>query len=401
MSHPAVALGAPLSADPVRDALIRPIVEGAVAFVLEGYGAERLEAVILTGSLARGEGSVLLGRDRPRLLGDVEFLLILRPPYDWAAARRQTVELSGRATREIGEGGRVASIEFTPAGLSYLRHSVRPCIFAYDLRAHGRVVHGRPNILAEIRPFGVQAIPGQDALELVMNRIVELLMLEAGVGGNGVDGDARAYHLVKTVLDLAGSALAFAGRYVSRYAERQPAFDALLASSPDLRAAIQDCAAFEKALDAATRCKLGPTPELLSGAAAPRRAAAVLAWAKGLWLWEARRLLARPAGGFEDLLRGYLRLEPPLRRLRGWAKFCAHPLRPRGALVPLRATRLLFRSSPRALVYASALLAHEGLAEGRPGWEERAASLLPVSPRTGSEALGEIGAVWRWLIRND
>ncbi len=58
-----VTLDFPLCAEPRRNEAIRPVFERAVNFLLERIGEERLEAVILAGSLARGEGSVLLKPD--------------------------------------------------------------------------------------------------------------------------------------------------------------------------------------------------------------------------------------------------------------------------------------------------------------------------------------------------
>lgn len=397
-----VAVESPFCADPARDAAIRPVVERALDFLLERVGSGLLEAVILTGSLARGEGSVLLRPDGFRLLGDAEFLVIVRPAFDWTEARRRMVELSREATRRIGDDGRVASIEYAPAGLSYLRHAMRPCIFAHDLSRHGKVLWGRADILREVRPFGTDAIPPGDAVELIMNRIVELLMFDLAPRESAPDTLARAYHIVKTTLDLAGSALAFAGRFVSSYARRPAAFAELLAASPDLRSALPDPDVFREELQLASRCKLAPTIELLTPAAAGERVATVLAWAKGLWLWEMRRLLRRPDGSFPELLAGYVGHEPLGQRLRGWVKLCTHPLRPQRALAPLRAGRLLSRGSPRTLVYAAALVAQAGLTEGFADWESEATSLLPVPVRSGNgTVLQQVVDVWRWLIRNN
>lgn len=397
----AIAVETPLCAEPGRDALVRPLVERSVAYLLDELGADRPHAVILAGSLARGEGSVLPRAGGFRLLGDVEFMVVLRAPIDWTDARRQFLELSRRATRELGGGGRVATIEYGPTGLGYLRRNIRPCIFAHDLVTHGKVVAGQRDILREVRPFGVADIPATDAVELVMNRMVELLVLE---DGEGDDDEARGYHLLKTTLDLAGSALAFAGRHVSVQGERAARFPALLESAPDLRAALPDHAAFVVQLERATRGKLAPTRELLLEGDMGARVAAVAGWAKSIWLWEMRRLLGRPAAPFPELLAGYVRHEAMRDRLRGWAKLYLHPLRPRRAFSPWRAGRFLWRTSPRALTYAAALLAcWARTGEGAADWPERAAALLPVRRAAGANGLtaGEVGDLWRWLVRND
>ncbi len=394
-----VAVQFPFCPDPLRDQAIRPVVQRALAFLLERVGATHLEAIILTGSLARGEGSVLLRPNSFRLLGDVELLVILQPPFNWPETRRRMVELSRQATREIGKEGRLASIEYGPAGISYLQRTIRPCIFAYDLFHHGKVVWGRTDILGEIKPFGAEAIPREDAVKLIMNRMVELL-IEVTPRGNGPDSEAHAYRLVKTTLDLAGSALAFAGEYVSPYGERQKPFDALFAISPELKATIHAPKQFQEELEIATHCKLAPTVELLFRDGLSQRVTNVLAWTKGFWLWEMRRLLGHPSGRFPELLEGYLRREPLRQHLKGWIKYLIHPLRPRGGLALFRVGRLLPRASPQTLIYAAALLACDGMVEGREDWEHCAASLLPVPPQNG-DLRYQVGELWRWLVRNN
>lgn len=397
-----VGLDFPLCADPARDELLRPLVDRSLAFLVDEVGAARLDTVILTGSLARGEGSVLLRPDGFRVLGDIEFIFVIRPPYDWPAIRQWVLDLNRRATARIGDGGRVASIEYGPASTIFLGRKIEPSIFAYDLRRHGKVLWGRRDALQEIPPFGVEGIPRWDAVELVMNRMIELLTLTLGtVDGAGRDED-RAYHLVKLPLDLAGSALAFAGRYPCTYAERPDAFVAMLGSMPDLRAALPDPDGFCDELRRATACKLAPTDELLSRRAPGEAVATAIAWARGIWLWEMRRLFGRPSGQVQDLLEAYIGHESAQERLRRWAKFLFHPLRPSGAVSPRAVARHLWRGSPRTMTYAAALLLC-WQAQADPTWRARAAALLPVrNANTDRDAtVREVCDLWRWLIRNN
>lgn len=402
MSH-SIVVDFPLCADPRRDKTARPLVERAATFLLEQAGSASIEAIILTGSLARGEGSVLPGSDGFRLLGDVELLVILRSPVRWAEARRRMAELSRQATCQVGETGHRASIEYAPAGISYLRRSIRPSIFAYDLLHHGRVLWGRAGILGEIRPFGADAIPREDALELTMNRMVELLILRDSRPEEAAPWSC-AYQVAKTLLDLAGSALAFAGRYVSSYERRIGEFRKLEAEEDALRRSLVNADDFLAELEWATECKLAPTEKMLARGALTERLAAAATWAGGFWLWEMREWLGRHSEGFPTLLEGYMAREPLWRKFRGWVKFYTHPLRPRGATQFFRSVPLWLKASPRTLTYAAALLAFWAKnGEATADWAGRAASLLPVRTRSsGREAIiGEVGELWRWLTRNN
>jgi hypothetical protein len=203
------------------------------------------------------------------------------------------------------------------------------------------------------------------------------------------------------VLDLAGAALASAGRYVSEYRGRPAAFRLLLGDDEELCAALGDSSEFVDELERAAQCKLRPTRERLLDEDAAR-ASSVSRWALGVWTWQMRRCLGSPQGELTDLLDGYLRSEPARARLKAWAKFALHPLRPASTLDIGKVARWLPVASPRALTYAAALLAFAGK-HGAPGdWRPRAAALLPVRRRRASAlAVSEIGDVWRWYIRND
>lgn len=395
---------APLCTDPQRDAWLQTLVEQSATFLLDQVGKDQLEAIILTGSTARGEASILPTEMGYRLLGDLEFLVIYRAPFDFPKARRHMSALSAHATREVG-GKHGATIEFGPAGLVYLRRNIQPSIFAYDLLNHGRVIWPQANILTVMRPFGVETIPREDALNLLMNRLLEMLVLKATPYHTEPDAaQNRAYHVVKVMLDLAGSALAFAGRYVSLYSERSRHFADLLATSPDLRAALPDSDDFQTALAYAIDCKLDPSEADLDALVLERAWHQCTAWGRSLWLWEARRLLDIPATTFINTLEAYLQRESLEVRLKGWGKFLRHPLRPAGALSWPHLLRHVFHTSPQTLTYAAALLTQAGMAGAAgPDWRQRLAGIAPIPLTTTHSAhtVQEIGALWQWLIRNN
>src|SRR5687768_17339490 len=339
------------------DQILGDIVSDSVALLLDSVGPDAVEAVILTGSVARGEASLLPTPDGYRLLGDVEFMVIYRPGDDWSEVRRRAEALGHRATEEIGEGGRRAVIEFGAGSLEYLRRNIRPAIFSYDLVHHGKVVWGRSDILSEVAPFDTAAIPPEDAVALVMNRIVELMAMRDELRTPRATADT-GYHVLKVILDLAGAALASTGRYVSSYGARRAAFESLLQAMADLRSTLPEPMRFVHDLSRAIDAKREPTTERLVALADPASLARVTAWSKALWLWQMRRLLRRPAGRFPELVDGYLRRERFAVRTRQWAKFALHPFRPQGAFAPARAARLLFQGSPHALTYASAMLVY-------------------------------------------
>jgi hypothetical protein len=290
----------------------------------------------------------------------------------------------------------------------YLHRRARPSIFVHDLRTHGRVVWGPPDLLARIPPFEPAAIPPADAVHLLFNRAIE--QLDAWDRIEGRSGEALlgiAYQPLKLWLDLAGSALAFAGRHVSSYAERPRAFAALLTRTPALAALLPDDVL--PRLERAARLKLAPgVGEVLP----PGPPEAERSWVRaeiggtvpalaGVLRWELAQLLGGDAA-LPVLLERWVAAQPWRRRARAWLKLALHPMPCPLPLSARRALALARRSTPRALVHAAGAAAYLALGEGRA--TGAAARRLPLSGPAPASAAAEratITAFWRWCVRND
>jgi hypothetical protein len=405
-----VNLGFPLCRQSQHEALLRTALAECVAFIVARVPASTLVAVVLTGSFARGEGSVLAGPDGLRILGDVEFFVVLRDRVPGWLARQLTAwgrqagaRLASRAVR--------AEIEFGPLEAAFFGPRARRSIFVWDLRNHGKVLWGRDDLLAAIPPFGVEAIPPEDALALAFNRTIEQLATWERL--DRLDGEAlleAAYQRVKLTLDLAGSALAFVGSHTAPYRERPAAFARLVAETPSLAGRLP--AGFVEELAGAGRVKSDPArllPSLGSGADAEASRArlrqtmlAAVPAVEAVLGWELQQYL-----GAEDalpaLLTRYARTPGLARRLRDWAKLIFNPLPAPLPISHLGAARLLSRSTPRALLYAAAGRAYLDMAADGPAPEEVWGLLpLPAAARTSTRA-GQrqaIVALWQWAIRN-
>lgn len=310
----------------------------------------RLRAVILTGSLARDEGTWRVDGGRARVLGDAEFLVVLAddaPLLEAAGVRSLTDRIEAR----LAALGVVCAVTLSPVHAVYLRR-LRPTIFTYELQACGRVVWGDPAILSLAPTVAASEIPLEDGWRLLCNRLVE--QLEVAPGARDVTGlaDAALYRTVKLVLDMATSFLVFTGQYEPTYrlrAERLRALAREPASSDRHPFRLEP---FARLVSACTEWKLdggdGPLPEGVSWDGVIERA-------RRLWRWELLRLSgSSPELPDHALLEEWLKRQPIRERARGWL----HLLRKCGwhrsyRLWP-RWTRLAWRGSPRYLVYAAA-----------------------------------------------
>jgi len=396
-----------LCRDPRHDGALRRVVDGCAGFLADRLPG-KLVALVLTGSFSRGEGTVLPVDGRLRVLGDIEFLVVVPGAGDYRATRRRAGAWAREASERLGGGDVAVDIEFGPVEIDYFRRKARPSIFVYDLATHGKVVWGS-DVLRAIPPFGPDRIPREDAVHLVFNRTIE--QLEAYDRLDGLAGEALldvAYQRVKLVLDLAGSALAFAGVHATSYAERPVAFERLLARTPQLAARLP--VGFERDLARAARAKLQPDQEPLlpDGPADVQRAwlrahisdaAPTLA---AFLTWELEEVLGTRAP-LPDLLVRWAAAQPARRRLREWLKLAIHPNPAPLSLSARRALSLARHSTPRALLYAAGMLAYLDLAGTEPRVDVRPLLPLaaPAAPRTPAETRRAVTALWRWCIRNN
>lgn len=402
-------LAFPLCRDSRFDEPVRRVIEVCVDLLRERLRG-RLVGLVLTGSFSRGEGSVVPVNGHLRVLGDIEFLVVLPRDSDYRTLRRRMGAWGREAAARGGAAHRLAvDVEFGPVDVRYLHRRARPSIFVHDLITHGKVVWGPADLLQAVPPFGRERIPREDAVNLVFNRTIE--QLEAWDRVVALDGEPLldvAYHQCKLALDLAGSALAFEGEHTSSYAERPARFATLVERHPGLGARLP--APFAGALERAARLKLQPTLDALLP---PGDVATQRAWLQqgivetvptlaALLGWELERLLGA-RGSLADLLGRFVDA-PRLRgRARDWARIALHPMPAPMPLSPLRAARLFWRSTPRALVYAAGVLAYLALGDGGRVPPE-VGRLLPLpralEPRTPQAQRQAITALWRWCIRN-
>ncbi len=351
-------------------------------------------AVLLTGSFARGEGSALLIGKRLKSLSDMEFLVLCPPGSDLRSVQ-QALDNQARclanwlASRDIE-----CELEFNAVDGEYLRR-IRPHIFGYELLTHARTVWGDESILASAPRFPASAIPRWDAWRMLNNRMLEQLQwAEVSERCDSAWLQSASYHILKCYLDLATIVLILEGRYRSKYVERA----IVLAEWASV--ASQDGVAFAVALaDLVAECtkfKLHPDarrlPLGINLDQDPRQLSAEIRCAMidlvclthQVWQWAAIRFagLARESRpGDETLREAVLRIQPLREKLHGWAKITLMPEVRKQPGFSRRVGKLLFKASPRHLIYSVASSLYFQLPEAIMGKAPEVAdqeNLLPV-----------------------
>jgi hypothetical protein len=311
--------------EPSRSEVLRSVICNETVRLCLEHSGDGLRALVLTGSLARNEATFEGGEGRWTFWGDAEFLLVCDSTGSLPPAAR-LAELRTRIEEALVRCGIACRIALSAVRSPYLSNLL-PHLFAYELRACGRVVWGDPHILSLIPAFSPRDLSLEDAWRLLCNRMVEHLEVMEELADASAPQSGRVhYRTVKLYLDMATSFLIFAGAYAPTYRERAENLD-VLARSGALPAADGPfpLKKFSERVTACTQVKLlGPDKGGLSGIAEGREGGMELweeavSYARALWRWELA-CLTGDRGRLSDctLLRMWMRVQPIPHRLRGW-----------------------------------------------------------------------------------
>src|SRR4051794_7019183 len=199
-------------------ASLREQICRAVVAAGDRHFAERLQTVILTGSMARDEATFQSRGSGVEVLGDAEFVLVFRNLPNRAELDRFMVDAQKMCAAE-----QIAcKIDCSAVRPDYFR-KLRPNIYSYELLTCGRVCGGDSQAFVQAPRFQVAEIPREDGWRMLCNRLVELLEVFSENGASSL-GSAGDYRAVKMNLDIATSILVFAGLYRPGYQERSRIF---------------------------------------------------------------------------------------------------------------------------------------------------------------------------------
>lgn len=370
------------------------VCAAVVSACLNAFG-DRLRGIVLTGSLARCEGTAVWNSGRWNVLGDAEFFLVFE---EWCplpeAARTESVRQ--QIERVLAEQGLRCHIDLSPVHPKYLTR-LRPSILAYELKQCGRVVWGDPQLLALIPPFSAPDIPLEDAWRLLSNRMVEYLAVAPDLPLTHTSFPPAAfYRTVKLYLDMATSFLLFTGSYEPTYAARAARLRGLLVAprcgiTPPIP--LHD---FADRVDLCTGFKLQQPgyrdldPAGFTGEEAVSFWRDAIEYAHRLWRWELCQLTGSGEGLSDiELMRDSMRRQPMKLRLRGWIRVFRDAGWRRSWQAWPRWVLLARRASPRHLIYAAAAellfwlpeLLNASQCSGQELEWGRLQSLLPVARR--------------------
>jgi hypothetical protein len=380
---------------------LRTTICEEVAVECAQFFGRGLRSIVLTGSLARDEATFKKEEDGWALLGDADYLLVLRKGADLPHASEVNSISQAVEARLRGHGinARVGLNMVLPSYFSALpRH-----IFTYELRSCGRVIWGDSQVLRLVPEFASTQISHEDAWRTLCHRIIELLacLREAPFPIEQLDPALR-YAVVKFYLDMATSYLVFLGHYAPTYAERELRLRALAESDTAASNCPFSLKEFSQRISECTEWKLSGPRE--KDFATSKFLEEAIGYGQLLWRWEAIQLaFSNRSLAVGALCESVARQQTVAQRLRGWLSAMRRTDRfgiwrewPRWARLGLRATPryLTYRVAVEVFWWLPCLLDYEGEpAQFDLEWD-RLRALLPALPPGTSDRPPS----WRDLI---
>jgi hypothetical protein len=316
----------PLSADPAFQDEVRCELDHVLARVHDCAAARSVAGVLLTGSFARGEGTVIPhSGNGSRWLSDVECLVVVRngvvSSQEIHRSMRQVEQETNSDRANSARGIKVELRAIFTEGMLRLR----PTIFTQELCENAKLLWGDP---AEIplppAPSSGETISKYDAFRLLNNRIIEQIAVRSDYADRISDTTATAYSLAKFWIDLGTSLSVFLGCYRPGYRSRQTPIEDALRSNQNILGADM-CGRLIFRFRNAMAQKLGQNG-FPSGDLNPEFSEAVEI-ARATWNWESGQLLgtSAAAGDWRGIFARLSRLETAQQRLRDWARLFRRP----------------------------------------------------------------------------
>lgn len=382
--------------------LARGVVERVLADVCRQYLGGQLRALILTGSLARGEFSLTTDASGVQFLSDAELVGILEDSA-LLPSLAETRRLATAAEKRLEAEKSYCHISLSFAHQKFLRN-MAPHIFGYELNACGKVLTGDRQILSSIPRFAPEDIAVQDGWQMLSNRLIELIEAVSKCRGPAPSEEV-AYRTMKLHLDMGTSLLLFLGGFTASYVERSRSLRNI-STERRVESLPFDLLEFARTVETYTAKKLSCRSRDIQESWESVRAACDRAFE--LWIWELQRMTGSGSRSPKELCLRLARLQPIAKRVRGWCFVARRQGWACSSRNLPRWVRLFARSSPRYWVYAAIgeillrrdLLLTRSLGENRGSRLTGPWKMLPCLPRSFNGTPNSVTALLSALAWN-
>lgn len=355
--------------DPECDLIGRRLITDFSEILNRSNSQKEISALILTGSFARGEGSILkLDNQGYRVMGDIEFFAVIEKKEKLDIVRN-SISVAVETFEEIlKKNDALCKIEVTPTFPKFFR-KLRPRIFEYELFSNGKTIWGDEAYLEKLPRFSPKELSKIDAIYLLFNRLIEQLELLLKIkDGAEIDLIDATYQMAKIYIDVVTSTLAYTGNFENTYFKRANRFNELIAAKAFgngewLSENISEEVSYW------TDVKLRPRLENFVPGGIIDQTKLLAKWAqlaemvKNVLRWEICNYLdLDQSTDLRKVLWSFSKSFTLTHRIKEWIKFHINARVPPHEKSILRTLQLLKNGSPRTLIYFCAALLYFDLA---------------------------------------
>jgi len=194
-----------------NDAVLRAFAQESLNFLFKHIDTSRIKSILLTGSVANGEGTVI-EHDSSLVASDFDFMIYMGPSH-FLKNRTHLQNLSQEITTRLLKRGVDTHVMFTPS-ISILRADIRfafSAIYEYEFASASKCLFGKsPSFDKTVRPTK------KDALDLTFTVVSDLLFSNF----KNVSKIEESYIYAKRALTLLNSLLIFHGLFAETYQKR-------------------------------------------------------------------------------------------------------------------------------------------------------------------------------------
>lgn len=206
---------------PDAEALVGRVLDEATS-VIERELAGDLEALVLIGGYAGGEGAIDWVDGRPAIHNDVDLVAVVPSARRARSLRARCVLVSDQASEASG-----ATVDVFPIGRAELARPNGKLLWLDAAVRGAKVIAGDAGVLEPLTRFGVRQVVAGEVGRLVMNRATGLALSRLAFAA-GSDEEARAArHVAKAWLALGDALLLSLDRYAGSSADRLARLEAL------------------------------------------------------------------------------------------------------------------------------------------------------------------------------
>ncbi|MHA1834606.1 MAG: hypothetical protein ACTSV7_11545, partial [Candidatus Baldrarchaeia archaeon] len=147
---------------------VNEMIENSISSIVNAVKQSKFDkyiwAIIVSGTLARGEGTILEKNGEVKFLSDLDLNIILKHPWDFFFFQRKIIALLENLTLPFE----------VSVGLSWRINTYRT-IHLYEVKKTGKVIFGNPGILESITIDTPDQIPRWEGIRLLLNRLIGLI----------------------------------------------------------------------------------------------------------------------------------------------------------------------------------------------------------------------------------